>query len=362
MKKLTRDYLHSLDAANTTKQTYARGVEAWLKWCEREGVDPTAATLQDAKAYKQSLIAAGYKPATVNIKLAAVRSLYTYLEDMGAYDGNAGRVKSAKSSHNQTRRSLTATELIDVIKSHTAAGTVTDLRNRAALMLMGLRGLRTCEIVRANLEDIQVTQGVAVLYVRGKGRTDAADPVVLGEAISEAIAAYLKAAGRAAADPTEPLFTSTSNRNQGARLTTRSVRNIAAAAFEATGVKSQAVTAHSLRHTCITLALVGGATVQEAQQLARHKSIETTMIYAHNLDRLAGHAEAAIDNLVEATDAPQGSKTCDKTPAARKKVLHVLPAESYKRGAKSDKKQPAILHINDVRNTYAHSMKEVIQA
>ena len=39
-------------------------------------------------------------------------------------------------------------------------------------------------------------------------------------------------------------------------------------------------------------------TIQEAQQLARHTNINTTMIYAHNLNRLDNKAEQSIQNLL----------------------------------------------------------------
>lgn len=64
------------------------------------------------------------------------------------------------------------------------------------------------------------------------------------------------------------------------------------------GIESERITAHSLRHTAVTLALLAGATVQEAQAMARHSSINTTMIYAHNIDRLETPAEGRIEDLL----------------------------------------------------------------
>ena len=61
------------------------------------------------------------------------------------------------------------------------------------------------------------------------------------------------------------------------------------------GLNSDRLTAHSLRHTAITLALKGGATIQEAQALGRHANINTTLIYAHNIDRLTQAPERKID-------------------------------------------------------------------
>ena len=58
------------------------------------------------------------------------------------------------------------------------------------------------------------------------------------------------------------------------------------------------LTAHSLRHTASTLSLQGGATIQEAQALGRHASIDTTMLYAHNIERIAQAPERKIAELL----------------------------------------------------------------
>jgi len=43
---------------------------------------------------------------------------------------------------------------------------------------------------------------------------------------------------------------------------------------------------------------LGGATVQEAQAFARHADINTTLIYAHNIDRIGAAPEIKIDALL----------------------------------------------------------------
>jgi integrase/recombinase XerD len=58
------------------------------------------------------------------------------------------------------------------------------------------------------------------------------------------------------------------------------------------------LTAHCLRHTAVTLALQAGATIQEVQAFARHANINTTLIYAHNIDRIRDAPERKIDALL----------------------------------------------------------------
>ena len=64
------------------------------------------------------------------------------------------------------------------------------------------------------------------------------------------------------------------------------------------GYNSEKLTAHSLRHTAVTLSLLGGNTLQEVQQFARHTDISTTQIYAHNLDRAKNKCEETIAEAI----------------------------------------------------------------
>ena len=46
------------------------------------------------------------------------------------------------------------------------------------------------------------------------------------------------------------------------------------------------------------MALMGGASLQQAQAMARHGNINTTMVYVHGLERVSHAAELAIDDLL----------------------------------------------------------------
>ena len=81
-------------------------------------------------------------------------------------------------------------------------------------------------------------------------------------------------------------------------MATRTVSRIAKEAMRGHGIDSAALTAHSMRHTAVTFALLAGASLQEVQAMARHRNINTTTIYAHNLDRMEGRAEGAVDSIL----------------------------------------------------------------
>ena len=164
------------------------------------------------------------------------------------------------------------------------------------LVTMLTMGLRTIEVTRANIEDIRTKGNTTVLFVQGKGHEEKDDLIRMPQHVESAIRDYLSV--RKANDLSEPLFVSTSNHNSNGRMTTRSIRRIVKTAFIAAGFDSPRLTAHSTRHTAATLSLLNGATLQQTQELLRHRNIGTTEIYAHNIDATtnpaANDVEAAI--------------------------------------------------------------------
>lgn len=161
-------------------------------------------------------------------------------------------------------------------------------------------GLRTIEVVRADVSDIRQEGGEAVLWIQGKGREVKDEFVVLTPDTLDPIYDYLSL--RNVKSDSEPLFASVSLRNNNERLTTRSVSRIVKTRLRNAGINNKRLTAHSLRHTAITLALQAGATIQEAQALGRHSNINTTLIYAHNVNRILNAPERKIDKLLSSGD------------------------------------------------------------
>jgi integrase/recombinase XerD len=147
-------------------------------------------------------------------------------------------------------------------------------RDQAILLLLARLGLRAGDIVQMRLGDID-WKG-AWLHVSGKSRRQTRLP--LTEEVGQAIAAYLQA-GRPAA-PTDALFLRARApfRALGSHC---AVSMIVASAFRRAGVKRPSRgAAHLLRHSVASSMLRQGASLQEISILLRHRSIETTQIYA----------------------------------------------------------------------------------
>lgn len=294
---IVRAWLEAMDASDKTRETYRRSIRRWLAWLESNGLAVLQADRRAVLAYKRELEATA-KPATVNAYLTAVRQLHAWLEAEGIMPNVAATVKGCKRSQRSAKDALTLDQAREILADKPDAQDLEALRDFAMLSLMCRRGLRTVEVCRANIGDVRQVAGQAVLYVQGKGYADKGEFVVLNEAVLKPLYAYLEARGER--DPEAPLFAGIGNRNKGGRMTTRSVSRIVKATLAKHGIAAASLTAHSLRHTAVTLALIGGAPLQEVQAMARHRSINTTMIYAHNLRRMDAGAEHAVDRVLSA--------------------------------------------------------------
>ena len=107
---------------------------------------------------------------------------------------------------------------------------------------------------------------------------------------------YLKT--RKNAEKIEPLFTSTSRRNYNSRMETQSISRLVKNKLRQISLDDTRHTAHSLRHTSATQALLNGASLTQVQQVLRHTSINTTLIYTHNIERMKNKSEQTVADAI----------------------------------------------------------------
>ena len=282
-----------LDVSPLSVRAYKSGLKLFGKYLYSAGVkNPTRETIL---AYKKELQEAGRKPSTISLYLSALRRFFAWTESEGIYTNITAGVKAPKLSKGYKKDCFTA-EQVKRIFAGIDRTNVEGLRNYAIMALMTAGGLRTIEITRAKIEDLRTVGGESVLYIQGKGRTEKTDFVKLPAQVETAIKAYLTI--REQAGDNAPLFASLSRQNKGKGLTTRTISGIAKTAMLNAGFNSKRLTAHSLRHTAVTLALLAGQDLAEVQHFARHNNISTTQIYAHNIDRMKSQCEAVIASAI----------------------------------------------------------------
>ena len=322
------DFVRYIDRGEKTTRTYITNLRQFAAWLAYMGIDKPVrkdiilyrdylTTEHDAielepgsvngwmyrtdKAGRNIRIIC--KPNTVKQYLQSVRQFFTWTAAEGLYPNIAANIHAPKVRQDIHRKdALTAADVLTIEKSiearatekiETAAGKEKDTAGRisrateqgkrlyAMYTLAVNAGLRTIEISRANIKDLEVKGGKAVLYVWGKGHTEPDAKKPLAPEVYAAIKNYLDARTDS---PTanSPLFVSTGNRSGGQRIAETTISKMLKKAMQAAGYDSERITAHTLRHTA-------GTNVQEitgnlfiTQKYMRHTNPTTTEIYLHN--------------------------------------------------------------------------------
>ena len=302
--ELVELFLQSQDVKDSSRKVYRRTLNLFLDWLSKKKYLLKDVSRIDVLLYKDSLLADGLSSLTVGSYITSVRRFYEWLEANKLYPNVAKGIKSPKRKQQFRKQALTPTQgqvLLKDVQERALSAFLQDkgLRDYAIVNLLIRTGLRTIEVIRANIEDITFKGGKRVLLVHGKGRDEKDEFVVLTDKTFVPIQAYL--ATRPKVNAREPLFVAIGNKSKGNRLVTRSISRIAKEALKAIGLNDRSFSAHSLRHTTAVNILRAGGSLEAAQNVLRHSSPATTQIYTHTIKeelRLQNPAEELIDNFL----------------------------------------------------------------
>jgi integrase len=263
----------------------------------------------DISAYRQHLAepatapgqpARRRAPATINRRLTPLRLLFQRLQRyhliaLNPMDYIKGHKLSAVSETVYLSRAE-ARQLEDSC----AGDSLKDRRDQALVALMLSTGLRASEVVGLQLADLARIDEHTVLWLTGKGNRR--ERVKLPPRVQRSLRAYLDAAGVAEGAIFRRLHATGGFRRRdgsagaaprgyavGHSLSYAGLHKILRARFAAAGLDAR-LTPHGLRHSFITLAIKGGASIAQTQAAARHQDPRTTIRYAHDLDALDDNA------------------------------------------------------------------------
>ena len=213
------------------------------------------------------------KPASAGSVVAALRGYFRYRASLGdLVHSLIGAVSyPANWALSTLPKTLTGEEVDQLVGSLGQTGRT--MRRADAIVRCALDlGLRSGEVARLRLNDIDWRAGTITLR-RTKGRRE--DVLPLPMTTGEAIAAYLKherpkTSNRAVfvrnvAPRDEPV---------GPDLVRKTIRQ----AYGRAGLPH--TRSHLLRHTMANRLLAGGSSLKEVADVLRHRSLNTTMIYA----------------------------------------------------------------------------------
>jgi integrase/recombinase XerD len=291
---LVDSFINSQDVKQSSKDLYRRTLKQYFNWVDKKAYLLSEIARPQLLEYKEELLLSGMSSLTVASYVTSVRRFYEWTEANKFYPNIAKGIKSPKRKQQFKKQPLLPAQATSLLNHYQDKSK----RDYSIISLLLRTGLRTIEIIRANVEDITFKGSQRVLLVHGKGRDEKDNFVLLTDKTFKPIEEYL--ATRSKVNNTDPLFISTSNNSKGDRLTTRSISFIAKEGLKAIGLDERSFTAHSLRHTTAVNILRAGGSLETAQFTLRHSNPATTQIYTATLNeerRLQNSGEALIDSL-----------------------------------------------------------------
>jgi integrase/recombinase XerC len=280
-----------------TVSAYAQDLAALLAHCERRGSGALGA-LDDAaiRAFAAAQHAGGLGPRSIQRRLSAVRTFFSFLEREGAGRGNPAVLVRAPKAKKRLPATLDADQMARLLDFRTDDALST--RDKAIMELFYSSGLRVAELVGLNLRDLDLAD--CTVRVLGKGAKTRIVPV--GREARAALRAWLAGRPRTAgAGPAAPLFTGSGGR----RLSIRAVQLRVAQWARRQGLPVH-VHPHMFRHSFATHLLESSGNLRGVQELLGHADIGTTQVYTHlDFQHLARVYDAAHPR---ARRRPQGAK------------------------------------------------------
>jgi integrase/recombinase XerC len=266
----------------STARHYTNDLQLFFQWA---GKPPSAITLRDVDAYIEHCQEQGHAIATVNRRLAAVRSFYHFVEVMqDAAPPNP--VLPRRHFIRQGRRLPRDVEDADLRRLFAV---ISQPRDRAMFLLMLRCGLRVGEVVALSLGDLYLQASPASLprlWVRGKNGSQRV--AYLSAQALAALEAWL--AVRPALED-QALFLN----RFGRRLTVTGVQDCLAGYCRQAGLW---ITCHQLRHTFGRHLVEAGVPVTTIQRLLGHARLRTTQLYTHVSDqKVQADYQAAMEQL-----------------------------------------------------------------
>ncbi|MEG4009806.1 tyrosine-type recombinase/integrase [Microcoleus sp. Pol11C1] len=282
-----RDFFRTMTGQLPTKSN----VTEFLRLTEREAVALVLkwkAVMMSGEGRKKPLA-----EATINRRLAAIKSLVTMGLNLGVCDFNLARIKGETV---QKYRDTTGIDkasferILSTCKRKTVAGK----RDYALLRLLWGNALRRNEVSQLSLKDFNL--GAGTLQILGKGKGTQYQSVDVGPATVAAIKEWL-AVRPGIAGENDPLFVALDFATIGHRITGDGIYKLVQRKSKAAGIEKQ-MSPHRIRHSAITAALdATDGNVRKVQKLSRHKNLNTLMIYDDNRGRDQHEVTELLDGM-----------------------------------------------------------------
>lgn len=269
-----------------SRKAYHDDLRAFLSHMAEIGVQPFEVTGDHVRIYKEGMVQAGRRPATVARALSVIRGTYEQFGKKGLVAWNlVGDIQAVTSPRvdKNTTPGLSEREACRLLHAPDT-NTVLGVRDHALLFIYFKTACRSRAISRAKVGDLERTDFDWYIVVTEKGSKRQRKPLL--EA-APPLLRWLDRAGIRFDDLDAPLFCALApdKRSPTRRhLSQRAILNIVKkyaihVGLDADRLGRRGICTHSLRKTALTNALEHGAQMVQVQAWAGHSDIRTTQGY-----------------------------------------------------------------------------------
>lgn len=255
-----------------------------------------------ALSYKTHLLERKLSPATINRRLAALRSMVKLARTLGMVPWMLD-VENIKVQPYRDTKGPGLTAFCQIMEKLNERNNAKTKRDRAIFRLLYDLGLRREEAARLDIGDVDLKAGT--LAVIGKG---AAEKQILSlpEPTQNVLKDWLEVRGTASA----PLFTNFDHAGKGQeRITGTGIYLMVRGLGQKLGIH---VRPHGIRHTAITEAVKAAQAndigLEEVMDFSRHKDIKTLMIYRDRERNVQGQLAELLAAAAQFTPGTQPLK------------------------------------------------------
>lgn len=229
-----------------------------------------------------------YRPGTAQVVASAVRSYLRFraVQHADAVESLLSAVPSAAHWRLAALPVYLEEEELTTLMAAFDRKRPEQQRDYAIVRCMLDLGLRSCEVAALRLDDLDWSEGTVSIRV---GKVHRTDVLPLPSKTGKAIAEYLRI-GRPVTESRSVFVRHRAPLD--APVTTSVIRSVVRQAAIRSGLSDRLCGPHRLRHSAATRMLRGGASLKEIADVLRHRSLDTTAIYAKvDLPRLSAIAQ-----------------------------------------------------------------------
>jgi integrase/recombinase XerC len=291
-----------LKIADSTRKQYVKAIENFCQFAyngsatsetisEFLSLDRYAA-IEMVLRYRRHSIDKKLAPSTINVRLAAIKSLVDMARKLGKTTIDLGDIESIPAETYRDTRGISVEQFKSILEQIDPS-TPIGVRDYAIMLLFWGNALRRGEIASANIEDFFPQQQKLTILGKGKRAKVAID---LTDSVSYALEEWLNF--HPCKLPGQPLIVSLSHNCYGSRIAGDSIYRIVQGYAEAAGIERR-VSPHRLRHSSITAFLdASGGNLRAAQALSRHSNQNTLTLYDDNRRQEQKGASGMLEDLL----------------------------------------------------------------